>query len=45
MWNCPNCGRRFSREGQHHFCGKIEKIDQYIPDDAKPYLNEGLLAF
>ena len=43
MWKCPNCGRSFSREGQHHFCGKIETIDQYIEeqvDDAKPFLNE-----
>ena len=43
MWKCPNCGRSFSREGQHHFCGKIETIDQYIEeqaDYAKPFLNE-----
>ena len=43
MWKCPNCGRSFSREGQHHFCGKIETIDQYIEeqvDNAKPFLNE-----
>lgn len=43
MWKCPNCGRSFSREGQQHYCGKIETIDQYIEeqaDVAKPYLNE-----
>lgn len=43
MWKCPKCGRSFSREGQHHFCGKIETIDQYIEEQdesAKPYLNE-----
>ena len=36
-------GRSFSREGQSHFCGKIETIDQYIEeqdDTVKPYLNE-----
>lgn len=43
MWKCPNCGRSFRREGQHHFCGKIETVDQYIDaqeEAAKPYLNE-----
>ena len=43
MWKCPKCGRSFSREGQHHFCGKIETIDQYIDEQdesMKPYLNE-----
>jgi len=43
MWKCPKCGRSFSCEGQPHFCGKIETIDQYIeeqPDAAKPCLNE-----
>ena len=43
MWKCPKCGRSFSREGQSHYCGKIETVDEYIgeQDDAvKPYLNE-----
>ena len=43
MWKCPKCGRSFSREGQHHFCGKIETIDQYIDEQdesVRPYLNE-----
>lgn len=43
MWKCPKCGRRFNREGQSHYCGKIETIDQYIEEQdetIKPYLNE-----
>ncbi|MBR2256568.1 MAG: DUF1801 domain-containing protein [Blautia sp.] len=43
MWKCPKCGRGFSREGQSHFCGKIETIDQYIEEQeekVRPYLNE-----
>ena len=43
MWKCPKCGRGFNREGQSHFCGKIETIDQYIEEQeekARPYLNE-----
>jgi uncharacterized protein YdhG (YjbR/CyaY superfamily) len=43
MWKCPNCGRSFSREGQSHFCGKIETIDQYIEEQdetVRPYLIE-----
>ena len=32
MWKCPKCGRSFNREGQSHFCGKIETIDQYIEE-------------
>ena len=32
MWKCPKCGRSFSREGQHHFCGKAkEKISWSMP--------------
>ncbi len=27
MWKCPKCGRSFSREGQGHYCGKIETVD------------------
>ena len=31
MWTCPNCGRAFRSENQHHFCGKApETIDEYI---------------
>ena len=43
MWKCPQCGRSFSREGQNHYCGKIETVDQYIAgqDEAvRPYLNQ-----
>ena len=35
MWKCPKCGRGFSREGQSHFCGKIETIDQYIEEQEE----------
>ena len=31
MWTCPNCGRSFRNENQHHFCGKgPQTIDEYI---------------
>ncbi len=43
MWKCPKCGRSFSREGQSHYCGKIETVDEYIASQeeaVKPYLNE-----
>ena len=43
MWKCPKCGRSFAREGQDHYCGKIESIDQYIEEQeeaVKPYLRE-----
>ena len=29
-WTCPGCGRSFAREGQQHFCGKPQNIDEYI---------------
>lgn len=32
MWKCPKCGRSFKKEGQSHFCGKVETIDQYIEE-------------
>ncbi len=35
MWQCPNCQRTFRAAGQHHFCGKIETIDQYISEQAE----------
>ena len=43
MWKCPKCGRSFSREGQDHYCGRIETVDQYIEqqdENVRPYLNE-----
>ena len=43
MWKCPKCGRSFSREGQGHYCGKIETIDQYIEEqdeNIRHYLHE-----
>lgn len=35
MWKCPKCGRDFKNIDQHHFCGKIETIDQYIYEQAE----------
>jgi uncharacterized protein YdhG (YjbR/CyaY superfamily) len=32
MWRCPDCGRDFKIDGQHHFCGELETIDQYIDE-------------
>ncbi|MDY4204834.1 iron chaperone [Porcincola intestinalis] len=43
MWTCSKCGRSFSREGQGHYCGKIETVDQYIEEQdetVRAYLNE-----
>ncbi len=43
MWKCPKCGRSFKKEGQSHFCGKIETIDQYIQEQEegiRPFLKE-----
>lgn len=30
MWQCTKCGRKFRNIDQHHYCGKVETIDQYI---------------
>ena len=30
MWQCPKCGKDFKNTNQHHFCGKINTIDDYI---------------
>lgn len=35
MWQCPKCGRSFKNTDQHHYCGTIETIDQYIEDQAE----------
>jgi len=43
MWKCPKCGRSLTREGQDHYCGKIETVDQYIEEQdetVREYLNE-----
>ena len=43
MWKCPKCGRIFKREGQDHYCGRIETVDQYIEEqdeNVRPRLNE-----
>ncbi len=29
-WNCPKCGREFSKQKQEHFCIKPQNIDEYI---------------
>ena len=29
-WKCPECGREFGREGQPHYCGKPQTVDEYI---------------
>ena len=34
MWQCPKCKRAFRAENQHHFCGKVETVDQYISEQA-----------
>ncbi len=49
MWKCPECGRSFSQEGQGHYCGRIETVDQYIDEQdeaARSHLNEirGIIA-
>ena len=43
MWKCPKCGRSFAREGQSHYCGKVETVEEYIraQDEAlQPRLRE-----
>jgi hypothetical protein len=43
MWKCPKCTRSFSREGQSHYCGKVETVDAYMEAQDKavrPFLNE-----
>jgi uncharacterized protein YdhG (YjbR/CyaY superfamily) len=43
MWQCPKCGRDFKNTGQHHFCGKILTIDEYIADqneNVQPVLRQ-----
>lgn len=35
MWKCPKCNRDFKNTDQHHFCGNIETIDQYISEQAE----------
>ena len=38
MWTCPNCGRAFRNENQHHFCGKApQTIDEYILAQDEPF--------
>ena len=43
MWQCPKCNRSFKNTNQHHFCGKVESIDDYIadqPEEVQPLLKE-----
>lgn len=44
MWECPNCGRRFARKDQHHFCGAAPTtVDEYIaaqPESVRQILTE-----
>lgn len=35
MWQCPKCGRDLKNTDQHHYCGNIETIDQYIFDQGE----------
>ena len=42
-WKCPNCGREFSKQNQHHFCEKPQTIDEYIEaqdENIRPKLHE-----
>lgn len=41
-WKCPKCGREFSRQGQDHYCLKLQTIDEYIAlqdEKVHPRLN------
>lgn len=41
MWKCDRCGRQFKNINQHHFCGKINTVDDYIADqpaEVRPIL-------
>ncbi len=44
MWECPNCGRRFAKNNQSHYCGKAPvTVDEYIaaqPEAVRPILTE-----
>ena len=36
MWKCPECGRKFERTNQGHYCGKAPKtVEEYI--ESQPY--------
>lgn len=43
MWQCPKCERSFAHTDQHHYCGVITSIDEYIADQdvaVQPILHE-----
>lgn len=36
MWKCPECGREFKAQNQHHFCSHSPaNIDEYICEQEK----------
>ncbi len=38
-WDCPDCGRRFARQGQGHECAAAITVDEYFstgPDFERP---------
>jgi uncharacterized protein YdhG (YjbR/CyaY superfamily) len=37
MWICPNCGRTFKKTNQHHFCGSLNTVDDYIEQSPKEH--------
>lgn len=40
-WQCPQCGREFSRKNQNHYCDTIAQVDAYIdaqPSEVRPIL-------
>ena len=42
-WTCPACGRTFERQGQSHYCGKPQTVDEYIAaqeESVRPRLSE-----
>ena len=41
MWTCPKCGRQLKKEGQNHYCVKVQSVDAYIsiqPESVQPIL-------
>ena len=43
LWKCPACGREFSKNGQPHFCGKPQTVEEYIAaqdETVQPKLRE-----
>ena len=43
MWQCPKCGKEFTKNQQEHYCKKNETIDEYIeaqPEEIRPILKK-----